>query len=486
MIRSNFDIYEAAGGHNTATIVSASANVLSSNRFIQISFMNVLQYAKINAIEIKPYDRTVTEAPASSPVKVPTTQPTNNEFRGYLINCGYNLQYVDSLARTWLPDRFFKGGTPISNTFSIANTVDDPLYNYERAGDVIIYNLTVPIATFQVSLFFAETVFTSQNQRLFDISIENSVVEADVDLVRLAGGSKTAVRLQYFQLVEDGTLDILLSRSSLFANVSVPTISAIAVTLDKEHVAHAVAYGPYVGTVTNKIQNTALIELVGQTSHTHGEGLSLTEATWKEGNKILGTNLNVYSNFSAGEHTISLTVADSGGYTDVEVTSVLIKPFGYPAVTELNPSSGGLSGNYIITVHGTGFNYTANEITVYFGGKRVTGERNLTVVNSTALIVRVPSSIVSRSLHVVVQTPLGKSDSNTIASEFRYIDTIPILWTNSTFFSYSNPSVGRFGPDQRLYVGTRNGRLLRITMNEDFTRTISSLVVWVNSNKEAM
>jgi Malectin domain/IPT/TIG domain len=468
-----------------ATTVNTIVSVPSSNRFIRISFTNVVQYAKVNAIEIKPYDRSITEAPTLAPLQEPTVAPTKAVFRGYLINCGYNLPYVDSLARTWLPDQFFQGGTTTSNTFPIANTVDDKLYNEERVGDEIMYNFSVPIGTFQVNLFFAETVFSEQDQRLFDIIIEEALVETSVDLIKFAGGPKTAVRLQFFQLVEDGFLEIRLVKSPSCLDASVPTISAIEIVFDKEHVAHAVAYGPYVGTVTDSIRNTALVELVGQTSHTHGEGLELTQTTWKEGNTTLGTALNINYDFAVGVHTIALTVKDSGDYTDTEVATVTIKPFGFPAVTELNPNNGSLVGDYFIVVRGSGFNYTSDRISVLFGRKSVTGS-NITVVDSTTLRVRVPSSVVARSLNVVVQTPLGRSDSNTLASEFTYINTVPIQWTNGSLFSFRNPSVGRFGPDQRLYIGTRHGYLIRLTLNADFTRTIASLISWVNPRNETM
>jgi PKD repeat protein len=71
--------------------------------------------------------------------------------------------------------------------------------------------------------------------------------------------------------------------------------------------------------------------------------------------------------FTAGNHTISLTVKDDGGNTDTEVTTVSINPFGYPAITRLVPTSGGIAGNYDVIIQGSGFTYTTAQTSVIFG-----------------------------------------------------------------------------------------------------------------------
>jgi hypothetical protein len=40
------------------------------------------------------------------------------------------------------------------------------------------------------------------------------------------------------------------------------------------------------------------------------------------------------------------------------------------------------------------------------------------------------------------------------------------------------------GPDSKLYVGTRRGRILKVTMNSDFTSVVNTIVSFVNPDKE--
>ena len=53
--------------------------------------------------------------------------------------------------------------------------------------------------------------------------------------------------------------------------------------------------------------------------------------------------------------------------------------------------------------------------------------------------------------------------------QFSYTGAIPIQFKAFEIASVGTPVVGRFGSDQRLYVGTQVGQLARITMNDDFT-----------------
>jgi hypothetical protein len=83
---------------------------------------------------------------------------------------------------------------------------------------------------------------------------------------------------------------------------------------------------------------------------------------------------------------------------------------------------------------------------------------------------------------VKVATPLGESET----SVFNYIGSAPIKFLSGLILDFAAPTVGRFGPDQKLYVGTRWGQILKITMNADFTTSINVLSVQVNKDQEAM
>jgi Malectin domain/IPT/TIG domain len=480
LVRSNFDILAASGGRNMSLIVSSVATASTIDPNIRLTFQNIVQNAKVSGIEIVAYDPNVVTSPTSRPTRMPTQAPTSG-FDTILINSGATAPYIDSLAREFLPDQFFTGGMTSSNVVSIANTEDDNLYQYARVGDTFSYEIPVPVGSYAITLLFSENEYNATRQRLFDVLVENELI-SNVDIFQNAGGNFTATRLQVFQIVDDNFLSIRFTRSVQFPNAGLPTLSGIEVALDQPHVAHAVATGPYFGTVVNPVTNKADVQLVGQTSHTHGEGLSLTNFTWKEGTTVLGTTVNTNYSFGVGLHTISLTIKDNGGNLNSETTTVSINPFGFPAIVSLLPSSGNLTGQYPVIITGTGFNYSTSQMKVMFGTTQYNGTA-ITIINQTAIRILAPSSVVAQSVSVTVQTPLGTS----VASEFNYVGSIPILWQEFKLLDYLQPTVGRFGPDRRLYVGTRYGRILKVTMNSDFTSVINTIVAFVNKvDKETM
>jgi Malectin domain/IPT/TIG domain len=470
-IITNLDTFVTGGGIMKPVIRTFTVNV--QDGFLTIGGISSVNQASISAIEIENMSPT-----APTPVTAPTNLPPSNGFQDIRINCGFDRSYTDSVAKVWVADKFFTGGQSVSVSNAIANTVDDSLYQSERAGDTFRYEIPVPIGSYDIILFFSENEFTATKQRLFDVTVEGQL-KTNVDIFQMAGGAFRATRLQFFRIVEDGSLTIQFRKSAQFPTAGIPKLGAIQVLLDKPHVAHAVATGPYVGTVTDPIFNKANVRLVGQTSHTHGDGLTLNSFNWKEGNTALGTNVNTNYAFSVGLHTVSLTVKDTGGNENTEVTTVNIRAFGFPAITSLVPNSGNPSGQYNVQIRGSGFNYTANQITVRFGNTVLTGSA-ISIINPTTIQVVAPASAVSISVGVTVQTPLGTST----ASSFNYIGSIPIAWQEGKILDYLQPTVGRFGPDKRLYIGTRKGRLLKVTMNEDFTAPLNTIVAFVNPDHE--
>jgi Malectin domain/IPT/TIG domain len=480
LLRSNLDVRAVTGGRNISYVVPGRAAVTTTDPNIRLTFQNIVQNGKIHGIEIIPYDRSVTDVPTNQPVYAPTRAPTN-AFETILINCGSTFPYVDSLAREFAPDQYFSGGSTASSTLSIENTVDDTVYQSERVGDTFTYEIPVPIGSFVISLLLSENQYTQTGQRLFDVVVEGETL-TNVDIFQTAGGAMRATKLQFFRVVEDDFLSIEFTRSAQFPNAGLPKVNGIEVALDRPHIAHAVATGPYVGTVVNPLTNTANVQLFGQTSHTHGEMLTLNNFTWKEGNTVLGTTVNTNYSFGVGVHTISLTIKDDGGNTDTESTTVSINPFGFPAITSLIPSSGNLTGQYPLMIMGSGFNYTSSQIKVMFGTTELTGSQ-ITIINQTAISIVTPSNLLAQAVDVTIQTPLGTS----VPSTFSFIGSIPLQWQEFKLLDFFQPTVGRFGPDSKLYVGTRYGRLLKVTLNSDFTSVVNTIVSHVNrENQESM
>jgi hypothetical protein len=103
---------------------------------------------------------------------------------------------TDSQGRLWSADTGFTGGTVASvGGVAIGNTLDDALYQNERWG-AFTYAFTVPAGSYQVTLKFAETYFTSgaaSGQRLFNVAINGTTVLTNFDIKATAGGANIAV-----------------------------------------------------------------------------------------------------------------------------------------------------------------------------------------------------------------------------------------------------------------------------------------------------
>ena len=108
---------------------------------------------------------------------------------------------------------------------SIAGTVDEALYQTERFCPSCSYSITVPNGNYEVVLHFAEIWWPSANQRVFDVSIEGTLVIDNLDISAKVG-SFTALVQTFPATVSDGTLDV-----SLVASTDHATIEAIEVRL---------------------------------------------------------------------------------------------------------------------------------------------------------------------------------------------------------------------------------------------------------------
>jgi Malectin domain len=112
---------------------------------------------------------TTTKSPTKSPVAAPTSPlaaPTSpvaapvapsSTISPVLIDCGSSISYTDSQNRLWLADVYYDAQSGVFNTTSaIANTVNGKLYQTERTGVTVAYNIPRPPGTYAVTLHFAE------------------------------------------------------------------------------------------------------------------------------------------------------------------------------------------------------------------------------------------------------------------------------------------------------------------------------------------
>ncbi|HEV7301052.1 MAG TPA: malectin domain-containing carbohydrate-binding protein [Tepidisphaeraceae bacterium] len=101
----------------------------------------------------------------------------------------------------------FTGGTESSYGYEVANTTDDTLYTTRRWGKDFGFARSVPNGTYNVTLYFAEPVYSGNGKRVFDVFAENGKVLADFDL-HAVGGAKSAIARTIPVTVTDGQLNL--------------------------------------------------------------------------------------------------------------------------------------------------------------------------------------------------------------------------------------------------------------------------------------
>jgi len=137
------------------------------------------------------------------------------------INCAGGA-YVSSSGISYEADRYYTGGLTVSRKPEISGTTDDTLYHSERYG-AFGYDIPLANGTYIVTLQFAETYWTGDNQRVFDVLAEGQTVVNDLDIHKTVGFN-AAYTVDVPVVLEDGILNLAFS-----AGVDKPTISAIAI-----------------------------------------------------------------------------------------------------------------------------------------------------------------------------------------------------------------------------------------------------------------
>ena len=142
------------------------------------------------------------------------------------INCGGG-EYLGVNGFSYGADQFFTGGHVDNFPGNpVAGTVEDALYNTARSAHSG-YTFTLPDGNYRVYLQFAETFFTDDNKRVFDVSIEGTKVLDDLDLFVEAPGKWMAFDRVYETTVSGGALNLDFS-----ASVNNPLLNAIVVIRD--------------------------------------------------------------------------------------------------------------------------------------------------------------------------------------------------------------------------------------------------------------
>jgi hypothetical protein len=133
---------------------------------------------------------TVTTAAGTSNALTFTVNPSTLVFTPIRINAG-GAAYTDTKGNLWSADSNYNSGSLHNTTNTISGTSDQPLFQTfhqspETNPTVYTFN-GIPNGNYTVTLDFAESHYTSVGSRVFNVSINGSVVLSNFDIFATAG-----------------------------------------------------------------------------------------------------------------------------------------------------------------------------------------------------------------------------------------------------------------------------------------------------------
>ena len=200
----------------------------------------------------------------------------------------------------------------------------------------------------------------------------------------------------------------------------------------------------------------------------------MTSFVWREGQTTIGNGEVVNLKLGVGVHSVGLTVADGVPNESTEVTTITVRPAGFPDITSLLPENGSISGGYEVTINGSGFT-NSTDLTVNFGLQRLTGG-DIQVINRNTITLLAPLESVPVPVQISVESKSMSGTSN--SKTFTYETAIPIAWESKLIADFGVVAVAVFGPDGKLYAANTEGVMAKITLDDSFN-ILSSVVATV-------
>ncbi|MBW4562405.1 MAG: PQQ-dependent sugar dehydrogenase [Mojavia pulchra JT2-VF2] len=237
------------------------------------------------------------------------------------IDTGATKSYTDTKGLVWEADKYFVGtSTTYSTTAPIGKTEDDALYQTERYGKNLAYQIPVTNGNYSVKLHFAENYWTDFNKRIFDVSLEGQKVFDDVDIFAksknafFTGNNSALVLSAPTQTVTDGILNI-----DFAASVNNATISAIEVialigpqvvlqqTAGQTQVTEGATTGDNYSVVLNSkpTANVTINIVPGNQLSTNKTSLTFTPTNWNVAQTV--TVKAVDDKVAEGAQTVNIT-----------------------------------------------------------------------------------------------------------------------------------------------------------------------------------
>jgi hypothetical protein len=145
---------------------------------------------------------------------------------GSLVRVKAGSPWTEPGGRTWA-DTGFSGGETYDTTMPIAGTSMPELYQTERWGSFQYTFSGLPLGSYEISLKFAEILFTQPGERVFDVLVNGGAAgrRGNFDVVAAAGGPNRAIDLEFWAY---NTTSITIS---FVPRVGDPMISAIEISV---------------------------------------------------------------------------------------------------------------------------------------------------------------------------------------------------------------------------------------------------------------
>jgi hypothetical protein len=261
---------------------------------------------------------TLTVAPAQTTTTATSASPLIS------INCG-GAAFTGADGTSWTADQYFTGGDLLYSGYTISGTQDLALYRAARRGlyGDFSYTIPVPVGSYTLKLRFAETMFGSKGQRVFNVNVNRSPVLANFDILNDVP-SLTADDKQFPVTVTTGAIEIdvigvvgrgLLSGIQVFPVGGSP---APAVTPALSVSASTLSFSGNAGGANPAGQTVNVTTTASWTATSNQPWLTVTTAASSVG---VSANLN---GLAAGNYSGAVTVSAAGANGSPQTVNVTL------------------------------------------------------------------------------------------------------------------------------------------------------------------
>ena len=169
-------------------------NVPSGTYTLQIASFGYNSYTN-SSVQVPTVTST---APASTnTVNLPTSLSQPSTFPSIRVKCG-GSSMTDEQGNQWLADTNYDAGEAAAPAgVTVSNTPTPSLYASQHYNNGnLTYSFSVPNGNYYLSLKFAELYDSGPKQRLFNIVVNGSMVDQNLDVFTAAGGQNRAYDLK--------------------------------------------------------------------------------------------------------------------------------------------------------------------------------------------------------------------------------------------------------------------------------------------------